>query len=162
MVVFRSPDSCSSAQDPRIRADRLLGWVELRDFDILATARAVRTLHDARRYGGLLSLAIKQLHFNWESARNEVTWYGELLGAIRSVWPRFSLQCFDEIRWSGAPASSAFSDSKDNLGRLFSQAVCQLRWYERQTSLLTFQPGSTRQDHFLYMSFAFRCRWGST
>ena len=121
LVVLRSPDPCSSAQDPRIRADRLLGWVELRDFDVLATARAVRTLHDARRHGGLLSLAIKQLHFNWESARNEVTWYGEVLGAIRSVWPRFSLECTDEIRWS--PATSAFSDSKDNLGCRSSQAL---------------------------------------
>ena len=32
-----------------------------------------------------LSLAIKQLHFNWESARSEVTWYGELLGATHRL-----------------------------------------------------------------------------
>ena len=41
------------------------------DLHVQATARAVRTLHDARRHGGLLALAIRQLHYNWESPRAE-------------------------------------------------------------------------------------------
>ena len=48
----------------RPSAERLIGWVELRDLAVQATARAVRTLHDAQRHDGLLALAVCQLHFN--------------------------------------------------------------------------------------------------
>ena len=73
------------------RADRLLGWVEVRDLAVQATARAVRTLHDAQRHGGLLASGISQIHYSWEGSRNSYTWFGSILREIRGVRPRFSL-----------------------------------------------------------------------
>ena len=73
------------------RADRLLGWLELRDLAVQAIARAVRTLHDAQRHGGLLASGISQIHYSWEGSRNSYTWFGSILREIRGVRPRFSL-----------------------------------------------------------------------
>ena len=39
-------------------SERLIGWVELRDLAVQATARAVRALQDAQRHGGLLALSL--------------------------------------------------------------------------------------------------------
>ena len=94
------------------RADRLLGWLELRDLAVQATARAIRTLHDAQR---LLALAIAQLHYNWESSRSSGTRYGALLREIRKVWPRFPLISSSPVQWNGAPPV----DSVNALGRRF-------------------------------------------
>ena len=115
-------------------ADRLHGWIRYYDLNFQATARAVRTLHAARRHGCLLALAIKQLHYNWESSRGAETWYGMFNKKIRAVWPRFKLDCSSEIGWSGAPPASSPFDPKDKLGRRFSDAVWQKRWLERQIS----------------------------
>ena len=62
----------------------------------------------------------------------------EFLGAIRTVWLRFSLECTDEIRLSGAPATSAFSHVKDNLGRLFSQALSSFAGMSDRSLFLLF------------------------
>ena len=128
------------------RADRLIGCVEVRDLAVQATARAVRTLHDAQRHGGLLALAISQLHYNWESSRTSDTWYGLLLREIHTVWPRFKLTSSSPVQWSGAPPV----DSVDTLGRRFSAAVWQSRWLNRQISVLSTRPSISRQDHLLY------------
>ena len=137
------------------KAERLHGWIFHADLHVQATARAVRTLHDARRHGGLLALAIKQLHYNWESARAEdkaTTWYGLLNKEVRTVWPRFMLDSSSVIGWSVAPPPSPF-DPKDSLGRRFSDAVWHKRWLERQLSVLTCMPEFSRQDYFLFTYF---------
>ena len=86
-------------------AERLYGWVELRDLSGQATARAVRTLHDARRHGGLLALAIRQLHFKWESARQEITWYGQFLNEVCKVWLTLLRRDFVTSQRSGKVSS---------------------------------------------------------
>ena len=141
------------------KADRLHGWIRHVDLHVQATARAVRTLHDARRHGGLLALAIKQLHYNWESARaedKETTWYGLLNKEIRTVWPRFKLDSSSVIGWSGAPPPSPL-DPKDTLGRRFSDAVWHKRWLERQVSVLTCRLEFSRQDYFLFHLLLVSC-----
>ena len=127
-------------------AERLIVWLELRDLAVQATARAVRTLHDAQRHGGLLALAGSQLHFNWESARDSITWYGQLLLEIHTVWPRFKLSCVSGISWTGAPPV----DKVETLGRRFSAAVWQSRWLDRQLSVLSKRPttGFSSLPHF--------------
>ena len=127
-------------------SERLIGWVELRDLAVQATARAVRALHDAQRHGGLLALAISQLHFNWESSRNSITWFGQLLQEIHDVWPRFKLSCTSGISWTGAPPA----DKVETLGRRFSTAVWQSRWLDRQLSVLSKKPKVSQQDFLLF------------
>ena len=111
-----------------------------------ATARAVRTLHDAQRHGGLLALAVSQFHFNWESDRNSITWFGQLLKEIHAVWPRFKLSCDSGISWTGAPPV----DKVETLGRRFSAAIWQSRWLDRQLSVLSKRPQETQQDFLLF------------
>ena len=110
--------------------------MELRDLAVQATARAVRTLHDAQRHGGLLVLAVCQLHFNWESDQDSITWYGQILQEIHAVWPRFKLSCASGISWTGVPPA----DKVETLGRRFSAAVWQSRWLDRQLSVLSKSP----------------------
>ena len=113
---------------------------------VQATARAVRTLHDAQRHGGLLALAVSQFHFNWESDRNSITWFGQLLEEIHAVWPRFKLSCGSDISWTGAPPV----DKVETLGRRFSAAVWQSRWLDRQLSVLSKKPKVSQQDFLLF------------
>ena len=67
-----------------------VGGSGLPDVECCPTVRAVRALHDARHHRGLLAFAIRQLHINWESARYEMTWYGQFLNEVCKVWPRFT------------------------------------------------------------------------
>ena len=120
--------------------------MELRDLAVHATARAVRTLHGAQRHGGLLALAVCQLHFNWESSRNSITWFGQLLQEIHAVWPRFKLSCASGISWTGVPPA----DKVETLGRRFSAAVWQSRWLDRQLSVLSKRPKISQQDVLLF------------
>ena len=108
------------------RADWLSGWLEFRDLAVKAIARPVLTLHDAQRHGGLLALAISQLHCNWESSRSSDTWYGDyglFLREIHAVCPRFSLISSSPVQWRGAPPV----DSVSTMGRRFSAAAWQSR-----------------------------------
>jgi len=49
------------------RADRLVGWVPVRDLDIKAETAVLRMLADAQIHGGLLQRALGQLWRNWST-----------------------------------------------------------------------------------------------
>ena len=125
----------------RPRAEGLLGGIRLRNLDTLALDRALRTLrtlHEAQQHGGLLELAIKQLHYNWESSRASSTWFGHLLRETRQIWPRFLFACAPSPSWYGSPTAHT-QDSKDSLNHRFTTdytKTYKTNWLDRQIAVL--------------------------
>ena len=136
----------------KVRSDRLVGWLPVRDLDLKAETAVVRMISDAQREGGLLRLALAQLQRNWtheggprRSAASKLTWWGRALTMVRRTWPRFSVETTPRMAVTGTPTDCAVA----TLHLRFADDSWRRRWEKRRHSVLTSSPSSNSEEHLL-------------
>ena len=134
----------------KVRSDRLLGWIPIRDLDIKGQASVIRMLEDAQRGEGLMRQVVTQLHSQWEEERGAAkrrTWWGHMLCMVRRTWPGFSVEMSPSIRFLGVLERGA---AGYELHRRFQKDAWAERWRARQRSIITARPGLYQHDFVIF------------
>ena len=153
----------------RARADRMVGWLTIRDLDLKGAASVVRLLtasvsgnpslvqDNSKPVNGLLRRAVRQMCLNWESTKGwerRHTWLGRTLKLIHRAWPEFRLTWGDGgLTLSGVPAQHR----RARLSDAFLEDATRQQWQTRQTKLLRTILTTHQEDYFLKSYLLYSC-----